>query len=214
MNRIVCVLSIALVLGFSGCGEYVLTLLPIYASEEELVLEPGIEGVWVDEEDEDAPNIVIEHVEDKAYSFRFVWEEGKEPEFAGDLSARFVRLDGVLYMNVSIPDDCGFMDDEELEKKYGLQLLHLIPAQSFVKVRIEEGKLEMFILGGAWLLKQAEEGKEAPFVEVEDRLVLTGTPKELQAFIKKCNKVEEAFESLFVLSKQKPAADKAAETAE
>ena len=149
-----------------------------FYTEDTLVFEEAILGKWVMEKDlwEFSKGI-----EENSYKLVITEEEG----LSGDFVAHLVKLEEALYLDVF---------PSELDNVSGWMQMHLVGVHTFMKVERLEPNLVMRAMNPE---KVDEMLKKEPGLikheRVEDRIILTAQPKQLQEFVAKYTATEEFF---------------------
>jgi len=162
----------ALLLG--GC--WILSLHPLH-SDDHLVFEPGLEGVWGDPENPEDGS--WQFVGSGGSSYRLVIREGNEllvdPARHGIFEAHLVRLGDGLFLDL-------FPETPEYVSEYYES--HVIPAHSFGRLALEGHVLRLALLDADWLKERLRDGEiRLPHEQRGDDLILTASTEELQAFV-------------------------------
>lgn len=178
MRGVLAVVCLALVVLLPGC--IVQSLHPL-CTEEQLVFEPGLVGVW-EQGGEGGTALTFERGEGKMY--RLTWEERGE---TARLVARLVKLGGTTYLDLTAEsfDEAG----DQLVDLPLVTALHLVPVHSFWRIQLEGDELGMAMLNVEWLCEQIKEGKvvieHEPVEDEEDVIVLllTAETEDLQKLL-------------------------------
>ncbi|MEJ2701063.1 MAG: hypothetical protein P8Z79_01330 [Sedimentisphaerales bacterium] len=164
---------------FGGCVP-LLSLCPLY-TKEDVILNDKLLGVWVD--DANKPETTWEFTRvsgsEKAYSLVFTDEEGKKGSFV----AHLLKLQNKLYLDIC-PTELPCKPDDPNRMDWPYNCFFLIPAHGFMAIGSIEPQLKLRLAMESNLedlLKK--DPKAVKYVKVDDRLVLTATTKELQAFV-------------------------------
>ena len=178
---------LAVLLG--GCLP-VISLHPLF-TKENLVFEEKLLGTWVD--DPNSPEVTWEFEriaeKEKAYKLIFSDDKGKKGLFVTHL----VKLENRLFMDV-YPAELPWEQEDPNNLKWPYNAFFLIPAHTFIKVSSIEPQLKMRITNGDEMEKLLKEDPNAvKHISLEDRLVLTASTKELQAFVLKYADDERVF---------------------
>jgi len=173
---------IGIVIALVGCG--LPSVYPFY-TEKDVVFEPGLVGVWVDQHDASGHGTRFEKDGEKAYKIRDI--EEKNTNF---YSAHLFRLGDHLFM------DC-LMTEPEQE----------IPAHLLLKVEQIQPTFRYTVLNEDWLSKLFEKQPNAlRHYDNEDTgdkgIILTADTAELQAFLKQYGGTKEAFGDITELKRQ------------
>jgi hypothetical protein len=146
------------VLLMTGCT--LRSLQPLY-TEKDLIFEPQLLGMWVEEGDKSDDLLIFQKYEDNAYSVRF-----------GDqlkLRAHLMKLGGELFLDVT---------PAETDDAFN------IPGHLFVKIRVNGDTLQTALIESDWAVHAADAGTLGlSHVRIGSKVVLTAPPKELQAFV-------------------------------
>ena len=180
----ICVALLTFALTFSGC--WTLSIYPLF-TEEDLITDPLLEGVWGDPEDPEDETWDFKQVNGKAY--RLIVREGEQnllinPAKDGLFEVHLLQLEGYKFLDIY---------PEEPEGVNGFYKSHVIPAHSFVRVRIEGNVLAIAGLDVEWLGEQLDQGLlNIPHEQRNDEIVLTASTEELQRWV--LDNIEVAFE--------------------
>ena len=157
--------------GTLAIGCWTLSINPLYF-ESDLILEPGIVGVWGDPKGDASEMWTFESGEGTTY--RLITQETDAPEAAFD--AHLLRLGGRLYLDL--------YPDVEMGNEF--QAGHLIPAHSFWRVSLGEDDLTLDCIDTDWLKAKIDSGMVViDHVRPEDVIVLSAPTKDLQEFVLK-----------------------------
>ena len=166
---------LAVLLG--GCVP-VMSLHPLY-TEEDVVFDKKLLGTWVQDDSNNTWEFKHPDESEKAYGLVFCDEEDKKGSFV----AHLVKLRNKLFLDV-YPDELPWEPDDPNKVKWAYNSLFLIPAHTFIKIDSIEPQLKMRLTVDD---KMAELLKEDPnavkHTSIEDRIILTASTKELQAFV-------------------------------
>jgi len=190
---------LAAILG--GCVP-VMSLHPLY-TEKDVVFEEKLLGIWVD--DPNGPKTIWEFrrpdEEEKGYKLIYTDEDGKK----GSFSVHLVKLTERLFLDI-YPDEFPCVDMEDPNKtEFAYNSLFLVPAHTFIKIDSIGPELIMRLTDDEnmeTLLKQDPNAVKFESLE-EDKIVLTASTKELQAFVLKYADDERLFSKETVLSRKK-----------
>ncbi len=207
----------ALVL-LSGC---IVQSLHPFLPKEDWALEPALVGSWSRLPDKDdstdakagqAWAFTQMEGEEKAYDLT-ISESGKTARF----EARVAKLGDTLFLNMSPgePDACS--DGQETEdteaEPIGLYWLHLVPAHSAWRVRLEGDSLRLDALDLDWVKKQAiAKTLNLRYEAISDGIVFTASPEELREFLRKHAHDDKVFPDCFSLKRQEQAPPEPAES--
>ena len=188
---------LAVLLG--GCLP-VISLHPLF-TKENLVFEEKLLGTWVD--DPNSPEVTWEFERiaepEKAYKLIFSDDKGKKGLFVTHL----VKLENRLFLDV-YPAELPWEQEDPNNLKWPYNTFFLIPAHTFIKVSSIEPQLKMRLTIGDEMEKLLKEDPNAvKHTSLEDRLVLTASTKELQAFVLKYADDDRVFTGEIVLNRKK-----------
>jgi hypothetical protein len=168
---------LGLLLGLAGC---VPSLHPLY-TEEDLIFDPALLGSWAGRDGKGSWE--FSKAGEKEYKLVDLDEQGKKGEF----SVHLLKVGDQRFLDL-------FPLDPEL-KQNDFYRIHLMPVHTFLRVRQERDSLRVSILNYDWLQKLLKENPGAIKHEVvDDSVLLTAKPKELQAFLLKHEKTAEAWD--------------------
>ena len=188
--------TLAVILG--GCVP-VISLHPLY-TEKDIVVDKKLCGTWVD--DANNPKTIWEFKcidEPKnAYKLIFTDEEGMKGSFV----AHLVKLQNRFFLDI-FPSELPWEPEDPNKMDWPYNSLFLIPAHTFVKVDSIESQLKLRLTLESNMEKLLKENPNAvEHTSVGDRLVLTGSTKELQAFVIKYADDERVFTDQVTLSRK------------
>ena len=157
-KQLLAVAGLALLM--TACDEPVRSLQPLY-TEKDPVFEPQLLGMWVQEGDKSDDLLIFQKHEDNAYTVRV----GDLPKLKG----RLMKLGGELFLDLTPADTEGPFQ---------------IPGHVFVSIRVNGDALQTALLDSDWAEHAADFGTLGlSHVRVGSKVVLTASPKELQAFV-------------------------------
>ena len=188
--------TLAVILG--GCVP-VISLHPLY-TEKDIVVDKKLCGTWVD--DANNPKTIWEFKcidEPKnAYKLIFTDEEGMKGSFV----AHLVKLQNRFFLDI-FPSELPWEPEDPNKMDCPYNSLFLIPAHTFVKIDSIESQLKLRLTLESNMEKLLKENPNAvEHTSVGDRLVLTGSTKELQAFVIKYADDERVFTDQVTLSRK------------
>jgi hypothetical protein len=186
------------------------SLHPLY-TKDSLVYIEDILGIWTDADmtqddkklqitlndvNNDMPEMwSFEKGDDSSYKLIHVDGDGRAARF----DVHIVKL-GENYFIDFYRDDPNKSDKEKYDfgfnsdKLNGLEAFHLLPVHTFAKLEITDSHLKISMFDGDFLKKLFKEKRiRLKHEEVDDNIVLTAQPKELQQFIMKYGNEKEAF---------------------
>jgi len=186
----------------SGCVP-VISLHQLY-TEKDIVVDKKLCGTWVDDPNKPKSIWEFESIAEpkNAYKLIFTDEEGKKGSFVTYL----VKLKDKFFLDVypsGLP--CEPQDPNKMEWTYNS--FFLIPAHTFLQVDSIEPQLKLRITLQSKMEDLLKENPGAvDHTYVGDRLVLTASAKELQAFVLKYADDDRVFTSQVTLSRKEPKA--------
>ena len=147
-----------LVLLMTACT--VRSLQPLYA-EKDLIFDPQLLGAWVEEGDKSDDLVIFQKHEDNSYTVRV----GDSPKLEGHL----LKLGGDLFLDLT---------PTETDDAFN------IPGHLFVKIRLNGDTLQTALIDSDWVEHAADGGTLGlSHLRIGGKVVLTASPKELQAFV-------------------------------
>jgi hypothetical protein len=118
---------------FAGC---VPSLNPVY-SDETLVFEPGLIGVW--QQPNSKARWEFNKLDAKSYRLVYTDDQGQQGRFVG----RLARLEGELFLDL-------FPEDPQMDAS-GFYKFHLVPIHTIYRMRQSQSKLELAAIDFKWL---------------------------------------------------------------
>jgi hypothetical protein len=169
-----------LLAGMLGACVPVMSLHPLY-TEKEVVFEEKMLGTWVDENEDTSLEFSRSKKSDKRYQLILADNEGHKGKF----EAQLVKLEGKLFLDVYPAQfPCDIEDANKADWAYNA--FFLIPAHTFAKVDYSEPKLKLALTDDEKMKELLEADPNAvKFESIDDKAVLTASPKELQKFVLK-----------------------------
>ena len=183
------VVTVSLVI--AGC---IPSLYPLY-TDKDTTFDPAIVGSWVQDNKDSTWHFAKK--DNNAYRLIYTDKEGRPGEF----EARLVKLDKQMFLDL-------FPDEPKLPEN-GYYKFHLLRVHTFLKLSLVDGS-EMLLAGmnPGWLQEQLASDPDAVRHEtVNDTIILTASPKELQAFVAKHGKDEKAFSIVIHLTRAEVASE-------
>ena len=153
-------------------------------TKETAVFEEKLLGTWVQEPNK--PKTIWEFTRDdkepnNVYKLIFTDEEGKKGSFV----VVMVKLQDKLFLD-AYPSEVPWEMDDPNQMKWPYDSFFLIPAHTFIKVDAIEPQLKLRVTMDDKLDELLKEYPNAiEHILIDDRLVLTASTKELQAFVLK-----------------------------
>ena len=183
MKTYYAIIALGVLFSVTGC---VPSLHPLY-TDADLAFDPALIGQWA-EKDSTETWTFTENTErtsgEKKYTLVIADEDGSSDKFIVHL----VKIKGLLFLDLS-PDGPG------CEERSVFWQFHLLPAHTFMRVKQIEPTLQMALLDYDWVDKFLRDHPDAiRHEDVDDGfIVFTAKPKELQAFLVKHEKTQDAF---------------------
>jgi hypothetical protein len=180
------------------------SLHPLF-TQQDVIFEEKLLGTWVDDPNSpettwefkrlDEPERTGEH----AYKLIFSDEEGRKGSFV----AHLVKLQNTLFLDL-YPSELPWEPKDPNKVEWVYNTLFLIPAHTFIKIDSIGPQLGMRLTVEDKMEELLKEDPNAVrHASTEDRLVLTASTKELQAFVLKYADDSRAFPNEMVLSRKK-----------
>ena len=160
VKKLIC---FALAVAFGGCLP---SLHPLY-TDDTLVFRAELIGKWSHEDS----IWEFRDAGDMEYELRTF--DGQQGRF----SAHLVQLDDMLFLDI-------YPADDDLEEMQSFAATHLVPAHTFMKVEQIDPNLVLRLLDAGEVGSMLDDDPNLlKHEETEDRLVLTASTQELQAFM-------------------------------
>jgi len=165
MRNLKSAMVIGLLMVAAGC---IRSLHPIY-TDEDLVFEQSLIGVWADDESSEVWDFSTEGT--NSYKLVYTDDSGKK----GTFSAHLLRINGFLFIDF-------FPKKPELEENDFYEG-HLLSVHTFVYLKQIEPTLQMSFASSDWLKDLLKEDPGAIGHEIIDsEIILTAQTEKLQAF--------------------------------
>jgi hypothetical protein len=189
---------LAVILG--GCVP-VISLHELY-TEKDIVVDKKLCGTWTDDPNSPKTTWEFKSIDEpkNAYKLIFTDEEGKKGSFV----THMVKLQDRLFLDI-FPSELPWDTKDPNTMDWPYNSFFLIPAHTFVKVDSIEPQLKLRLTLESKMEELLKENPNAvEHTSVGDRLVLTGSTKELQTFILKYADDERVFTEQVTLSRKEP----------
>ncbi len=176
----------------------VMSLHPLY-NQEDVMFEEKLLGTWVDDSNETTWEFKRPDESKKAYELIFRDNEGGKGSFVVHL----VKLRNRLFLDV-YPNQfpCDLEDPNKTE--WGYNAFFYVPAHTFIKIDSIEPQLRMRLTDDEEMGQLLKEDPNAVKYELLDnKLILTASTKELQAFVLKYADDSRLFSDEIVYSRKK-----------
>jgi len=186
---------LAVILG--GCVP-VISLHPLY-TEKDVVLDKQLYGTWVDDSNDSKTTWEFKSIDEpNAYKLIFTDEEGQKGSFV----AHLVKLQNRLFLDI-FPSELPWEPEDPNKMDWPYNSLFLIPAHTFVKIDSIEPQLKLRLTLESDMKDLLKENPNAvKYTSVGDRLVITGSTKELQEFVLKYADDENLFTDEIILNRK------------
>ncbi len=181
-----------------GCVP-LMSLHPLY-TKKEVVFEEKLLGTWVDDPNKPETTWEFNRIDEpnNAYNLIFTDNEGKKGSFVVHL----VKLQNRLFLDV-FPSESPWEIDDPNKAKWFYNSFFLIPAHTFIKIDSIEPQLKIRLTNEDKMEELLKENPNAvKHMTVEDRLFLTASTQELQAFVIKYVDDKRVFPGKIVLSRK------------
>jgi hypothetical protein len=179
----------------------VISLHPLY-TEKDVVVDKKLYGTWIDDPNNPKITWEFENIDEPKNSYKLIFtdEEGKKGSFVTHL----VKLQDRLFLDI-FPSELPWEPEDPNKLDWPYNYLFMIPAHTFVKIDSIEPQLKLRLLLESNLQELLKENPDAvEHTSIGDRTVLTGSTKELQAFIIKYADNEKVFPEQVALSRKEP----------
>jgi hypothetical protein len=145
------------------------SLNPLY-TEQDLVFDKSILGVWTDDKQTETWEFV--YVDEKEYKLVHTDEDGKKGEF----EARLLKIEGKLFLDIApVRSQLGQND---------FYNGHLLSTHSFIQVSQEGKTFRLSYLESKWLKQYLEKNPGAVrHTSIDGEILFTDSTKNLQKFI-------------------------------
>jgi hypothetical protein len=186
---------LAVLLG--GCVP-VLSLHSLY-TEKEVTFDEKLLGTWVQDNNESTWEFKRADEPNNAYKLIFSDKEDQKGSFV----AHLVKLKNKLFLDL-YPAELPWNEDEPNNMDWAYNSLFLVPAHTFLKIHSIEPELKLGWITDDVMKELLKENPNAvKHMLVDDRVVLTASTKELQAFALKYADDSKVFSAEIVLARKK-----------
>jgi len=181
-----------------GCVP-VMSLHSLY-TKENVVFEEKLLGAWVDDPNNPETTWEFNPIEEPKNAYKLFFSDDKGQK--GSFVALLVKLQNKLFLDV-YPDELPWEPDDPNEAKWLYNSFFLIPVHTFIKIDSIEPQLKMRLTDDDKMAKLLKEDPNAvKHTSIEDRLILTASTKELQAFVLKYAEDNRVFTNEVVLNRR------------
>ena len=187
---------LAVILG--GCVP-VISLHPLY-TEKDVVLDKKLYGTWVDDANSPKTTWEFKNIDEPKNEYKLIYtdEDGQKGSFV----AHMVKLQNSLFLDI-FPSELPWEPEDPNKMDWPYNTLFLIPAHTFVKIDSIEPQLKLRLTLESDMKDLLKENPNAvKHTSVGDRLVITGSTKELQEFVLKYVDDENLFTDQVTLSRK------------
>lgn len=156
----------AFLLALAGCVQ---SLHPLYSADD-LIFDPQLLGCWTDQAGQET--WIFRPRSEQAYSFIYLDEQAKSGEFI----ARLLQVGEHRFLDL-YPADLKTPHNSYYN-------YHWLPVHTFLRLRQDDAGIQIELLKPDWLKQELQANPAA--LKHEQRgstIILTATPKELQAFL-------------------------------
>ncbi len=166
MKSIAKLLILSFLLMFAGC---VPSLNPLY-TEQDLIFDAALLGVWTDKDSIETWELM--KADEKQYKLVYTDEDGKTGEF----TAHLLKADGKTFLDLA--------PVEPLLPQNDFYKGHFLPIHTFALISQTAPTVQISFLEPEWLRKFLAKNPTAlRHAKMEDEMLLTASPKELQKFL-------------------------------
>jgi hypothetical protein len=188
---------LAVLLG--GCLP-VISLHPLY-TDEDIAFQENLLGVWVD--DPNAPETTMEFSrsdkEKNEYKLILTDKGGEK----GLFTVYLIKLKDKLFLDAYPRELPWEQDDPNEVVRWPLNSICLIPVHMFIKIDSIEPQLKMRIINNSSLKELLKKDPDViKHTLIGDRILVTASTKELQAFVLKYADDNEVFSDEIVLNRK------------
>lgn len=158
-------------LALSGCAPT--SIHSLYTSED-AVVEPALEGTWMDADKQDDTPIVLKKSGDHQYTMTIVDPDKK---FVQNYDVNLVRLGNELYMDLAFSDQT--IDGEKVDLPLGA-----LPSHEIVKLRITGDDLAYATLDSKEIRKQNQwTSQPLAFTDTDEDALIVSPTADLRNYI-------------------------------
>ena len=169
----------------AGC---IPSLQPLY-TDKTTAFDPALVGFWVQDNSDSTWAFVQK--ETNTYGLTYADKEGKPGQF----EARLVKLGDKYFLDL-FPED-----PRQIENAY--YKFHLLRVHTFLKMSLDGSTLQLAGLDPGWLKRQLDADPAIlRHATVNDMIVLTASPEELQKFVRRHADDKDAFSAVINLTRK------------
>jgi hypothetical protein len=177
----------------------VMSLHPLY-TEKDVVFDEKLLGTWVDDTNNSETVWDFERVEKpkNAYKLIFTDKDGHK----GSFTTYLLKLQDRMFLD-AYPSELPWESEDPNKVDFPYNNLFLLPTHTFIKIDSIGPQLKMRLTLDSKMEELLKENPDAvQHTMIEDRLVLTASTKELQAFVLKYIDNENLFADEIVLNRK------------
>ncbi len=187
-----------LLAGLLGGCIPVMSLHPLF-TEKDVMFEDKLLGTWVDDSNETTWQFSDANKPEKTYNLIFTDKEGQKGSFA----AHLLKLQNTFFLDI-YPNEPPWDEEDPNKVDWPYNTFFLIPVHSFIKINEFGPQLKLQLTDDDELKKLLKENPGAvKHISIEDKLVLTSSTKELQAFVLKYADDSRLFTKEIILNRKK-----------
>ena len=176
MKKATTIISLGLLFLMMGC---IPSLHPLY-TEQDLIYDPALVGEWVGNDGK--VTWTFAKSGEKAYTLLYVDEKGKKGEFAVHL----LKIGDRRFLDL-------YPTDPDLQQN-DFYKAYLLRVHTFISVQQQADTLRMSFMNFDWIKKYLQEHPDAiKHEKVDEGVLLTAQPRELQAFLAKHDKAPDVW---------------------
>lgn len=185
MKKAKAIMLLGLLFLMAGC---IPSVHPLY-TDQDLIFDPSLVGDWADKDGKETWTFTKSG--ENAYKLLYLDAKGKKGEF--DVHLLKVGDRRFLDLYPAEPD----LQQNDFYK------CHLMPVHTFMRVRQQENILRMASMKPDWVKKFLQEHPDAvKYEKVDDWVLLTAQPKELQVFLITHEKTPDAWGESLPMSRR------------
>ena len=188
MKNLAIIFVLAWSLSLMAC---VPSLNPLY-TEQDLIYDNSLLGAWVDKDAEET--WVFSNAGKLEYKLVQIASDGRSGEF----SARLVRIGDELFLDI-VPIKTGFAQSDFFQGQF-------LPTHTFVHIDKKGPRISASVLEPKWLKEVvSDKSQSIRHEKLGGEVLLTASPKDLQAFLVANLKTDEAFSAPTEFTRKGPA---------
>ncbi|MFQ5732573.1 MAG: hypothetical protein ACE5KM_11555 [Planctomycetaceae bacterium] len=159
-----------------------------FFTESDVTFDKGLVGKWKQDNGQSTWEF-SRHAKNGKRKYKLVVEMKEQKQMKrAEFDATLFRLKGQLYLDLF---PAGKPFKENVSGFFGL---HVLPAHTLAKIERSEGSLRISMMNPEWARKRLESHPdEVNHTKIKDRVVLTASTNDLQAFVDKHKDTPDAF---------------------